>query len=62
LSADSAQSDEDRAAIEEHYPRYAAYLEENGITVDRDSDQTTYCWSGDEQPAPDFWNWYGDAN
>lgn len=57
---DNAAIDADRDIIKEHYDRYADYLENHGITVDRDSTQTTYCWSGDEQPEPDFWNWFDD--
>ena len=57
----NAETADDREAIEASYAAYADYLESQGVKIDRDSDQTTYCWTGgDEWPSdlPDFWTWY----
>ena len=56
---DGATEDE-AYTIETRYNDYIDYLVSNGFEIDRDSDQTTYCWSGaDEWPADvqDFWAW-----
>ena len=56
---DAADTEADREAINEKYDAYAEYLESNGVSVDRDSNQTTYCNDGAlPEGVEDFWSWY----
>lgn len=57
---DTAETAEDREAIEASYEAYTEYVVANGITVDRESSQITYCTKGGEWPddVKTFWDWY----